>query len=224
MCDTDNNDILNLNNELNDNISYKNNNFINLIIDKIIFSYIYLSHPLNIYSSSFKHHPIEYKYPFLCRVTCSCKHSIHFPNILSYTGCLFIIPAFLLVTLGKDIYAVNLGISSCILTISTIIYHYTHHPYFRAFDIISMYIMVFFSFLCVINWWNTGFNNILLLLSLITPIVCFLIFILPSTNIKDEDGYNIIKLKYHILTHILVFSGGMFLFLHNYFFINKIII
>ena len=126
--------------------------------------------------------------------------------------------------LGKDIYAINTGIACSFLTISTIIYHYTHNPYFRAFDIISLYTMIFFYFLCVVNWWNTGFYNILLLLSLISPTLCFLINILPSTNIKDEDGYNIIKLKYHILAHILVFSGGMFLFLHNYFFINKIII
>ena len=70
---------------------------------------------------------------FFFNVRCACKHSKRYCHCLSITGATFAIPTYYL--FWKRLYM--MCFFSSILTITTILYHYTHDSRIRAVDVFA---------------------------------------------------------------------------------------
>jgi hypothetical protein len=163
---------------------------------------------------------VEERFPFFFNVRCACKISTRFPRLLSLSGSLFAIPSVVLLCYPSDTVALVLGLCCALLTTTSVLYHWFHHPWLRAADIVTLWSTVPVCLTAVISWWGTGLSNALLIAALFAPLSSQVINVMPIFHFKDDRGESIIKLQWHVATHFLNVIGIGLLGLHNHLFIS----
>jgi len=74
---------------------------------------------------------------FFFTVTCACNESKRFRHILVLSSLPFSVPAYLLLRQGT----IFLGSLAAALTLTSIVYHATHRPWVRAFDVLLVWLV-----------------------------------------------------------------------------------
>lgn len=150
------------------------------------------------------------KYPFFFKVSCSCCNHPKYSNILTKTGCLFLIPAFLFFYNPSNTLTIINGSLTLMLCMTSITYHLIHEPVYRCMDIITVYLTSTMSIITIISWWNELYNFFILLSILFFTIVFIINFNKNLITIK-----NYISLEHHILIHLCTNLGFTMFAIHN---------